>query len=294
MIDSSNKEQLNKALEFIENYEHHTISEYSLNYAKTEIGKSCFLNNINEIPIIQKELLLQKSVNELRETNLLIDNTQLLMEIIDQVFLSQIDSDDQEYKYQNVERLKNQAAKNYYSMVLEWRIKGASFSEMISSTLNYWSKLDNLEESKKILVYVGKWGDTTQGNGFRKYWTDIRTKDKTQRINLAIVRIKEELDFLENEIIKFIEVLNELHFLEESFYNKIKYGTSNINKITLIKNGLSLSLANLLVDKYMNYLEIDNVKYVVKFVTGLIDLMITNNQNQVLINEVRYYATIQK
>jgi len=91
--------------------------------------------------------------------------------------------------------------------------------------------------------------------------------------------------------IKFIEVLNDLGFVEESFYNKIKYGTDDIRKITLVKNGLSLSLSNLLVDQYSEYLIIDSLNHTVDLREGLISEMVANVENQVLTNEARYYVS---
>ncbi len=85
----------------------------------------------------------------------------------------------------------------------------------------------------------------------------ISKKTEKQQINLAIVRIKDEQDFLDNTLLKFIEVLNDLSLLDESLYLKIKYGTVDKLKILLINNGLSLSLANLLIDGYLKYLKIN-------------------------------------
>ena len=95
---------------------------------------------------------------------------------------------------------------------------------------------------------------------------------------------------MDNTIIKFIEVLNELEFIEESFYNKIKYGTDDKQKIALVKNGLSLSLANLIVDKYQSYLNIDVENSLVFLEREILNEMENNDENQVLINEASYYV----
>lgn len=292
-IDAENKKQLTNALEFIENYENDTIEQYSFRYVQTETGKSCFLNNITELPIFQIERTLQFYTEQLREQSLLIDNPDLLMDTIDDLFLSHITPDEQSLARQNIIRLKNQSARKFYSMFLKWRIKGASYSEMIRSFLTHWEKIDNTRDRMvDSLVFVGRWGDTARG-GHQLYWTDIKNKNASQRINLAIVRIKEEQDFLDNVIIKFIEVLNDLGFMEESFYNKIKYGTDDIRKITLVKNGLSLSLSNLLVDQYLQYIVIDVLNHTVELREGLVGTMMINEENQVLTNEARYYVSEQ-
>lgn len=110
-----------------------------------------------------------------------------------------------------------------------------------------------------------------------------------ERINLAIVRIKEEQDYLDNIIMKYIEVLNDLCLVDEILYLKIKYGTSDKRKVLLVKNGLSLGLSNLIVDKYVEYLVIDYESNSVEYIDGIIEAMIQNEENEVLLYELKYF-----
>lgn len=137
-------------------------------------------------------------------------------------------------------------------------------------------------------VYVDRWGDQTRG-GIRELWTDIRKKSHKEKINLAIVRIKEEQDFLDNTVIKYIEVLNDLHLLDEVLYLKIKYGTDDKLKVLLVKNGLSLGLANLVADQYSRYLKINYANNTVKYKDEIIEKMQENDENEVLIYEMQYF-----
>ncbi|MEG1567692.1 MAG: DEAD/DEAH box helicase [Anaerovoracaceae bacterium] len=285
-IDDTNNGRLKSSIEFIENYENNTVESYDYRYVQTEIGKSCFLNGINEMPVFQVENDLQRGVELLREEDVKINEPEQLMYTINNLFLEGIQQDEESLINQSIYRLRHEATRNFYCMFLNWRIKGASYAEMIKSFLSYWKSL--ISDGKETIVFVGRWGDTTRG-GYQKLWTDIKNKSIDQRINLAIVRIKEEQDFLDNTIIKFIEVLNDFKFLEESFYNKIKYGTDDKQKIALVKNGLSLSLANLIVDRYQNFLEMDIDNSVVFLLNGILDEMENNSENQVLINEAAYY-----
>ena len=108
-------------------------------------------------------------------------------------------------------------------------------------------------------------------------------------INLAIVRIKEEQDYLDNIIMKYIEVLNDLCMVDEILYLKIKYGTSDKRKVLLVKNGLSLGLSNLIVDKYADYLVIDYESNSVEYIDGIIEMMTQNEENEVLLYELKYF-----
>ena len=74
-------------------------------------------------------------------------------------------------------------------MFLSWKIDGLPFNQTITYTVRHWRKV--ISDFRDTVVYVGKWGDLTRG-GVKPLWTDIRYKDQTQLINLAIVRIKEE------------------------------------------------------------------------------------------------------
>lgn len=123
----------------------------------------------------------------------------------------------------------------------------------------------------------------------RELWTDIRKKNHKEMINLAIVRIKEEQDYLDNIIMKYIEVLNDLCLVDEILYLKIKYGTSDKRKVLLVKNGLSLGLSNLIVDKYADYLVIDYESNSVEYIDGIIEMMTQNEENEVLLYELKYF-----
>lgn len=104
--------------------------------------------------------------------------------------------------------------------------------------LKYWQTL--YRDDITVKIYVGKWGDIKSQNSNIPRYTRILGKTKAQIVNLAIVRIKEEQDFIDNNLIKFVEVLYDLDLIEPNFYSQIKYGTNDENTICLIKNGLSL------------------------------------------------------
>ena len=75
--------------------------------------------------------------------------------------------------------------------------------------------------------------------------------------------------------------------IEESFYTKVKYGTDNPEAICLLKNGLSLSLALLLINSYSRYLHIDVKDSKVHFQPDLIEAMEKEDENRILIYEVK-------
>ena len=119
----------------------------------------------------------------------------------------------------NLSRLKNMEARKYYSMMLDWRVQNKSYSEMIQLVVKYWQTL--YRDDITVKIYVGKWGDIKSQNSNIPRYTRILGKTKAQIVNLAIVRIKEEQDFIDNNLIKFVEVLYDLDLIEPNFYSQI-------------------------------------------------------------------------
>ncbi|MWN89993.1 hypothetical protein GQ597_04625 [Gilliamella sp. Pra-s65] len=81
--------------------------------------------------------------------------------------------------------------------------------KIIQRIFFYWK---NLPEDQTI-VYVGKkWGDLSLNETYLhiKNYTNLIGKTEKEKINLAILRIKEEDNFLENNLFKFVDILYEI------------------------------------------------------------------------------------
>ena len=280
-IDSNNSDDLLHASEFIENYEEGIIENYKERYTKTEIGKACILNGITEIDIFSIEKLLQAYIDTYRSNGQRINEPNQLLDIISTLFIKNIPAN----KHESLKRLENEEARKFYSMILDWRMNNKSYSEMISLFVAYWAQLYKYDNN--AIIYVGKWGDTKRPGGNIAHFTRLNGKNKTEVINLAIVRIKEEQDFVDNFLIKYVEVLYDLKLIDESFYARVKYGTEDPQTICLIKNGLSLSSAVLLLKKYHDYLVVDIDNSTVSYHDNLVREMENNRENQILIYEIK-------
>lgn len=239
-ITTMNEEELRHASEFIENYENGVVEDYQERYTSTVSGKACIMNGITELDIFAHEAAIQQQVNGYQSENLKISDSNTLLETIYELFIQYLPDNGAE----SLKRLENQEARNFYSMMFEWRVENKSYAEMINLFVGYWQQL--YKKDKNVIVYVGKWGDVKRSGSNVARYTKIFGKDRTQLINLAIVRIKEEQDFIDNTLIKYVEVLYDLELIEDNFYARIKYGTDDERAICLIKNGLSLSSAVLI------------------------------------------------
>lgn len=286
-------ERVNKTLEYIENVEPGTIAavpdNLEIRYAQSDIAKACFKNNIHEFDIHFGEEILNSNLDEYENLDLIADTNKLVSVIAD-IFIKGVEHNNND----DFVRLQYQATQNFYSMVLSWKLRGASFKEMINAILRHWEEKErNAVTDRDYKVYVGNsWGEVKlDEDEFLLRYVDLREKNRSQRINLAIVRIKEEQDFVEYNLMKYIEILNDLGKLEPVFYEKIKYGSSDPKVICMLKNGISMELSLcLLNDKYAEYLDFDLEQDKIEIDRSCVESMERENENKILIFETIFHA----
>lgn len=269
---------------FINNVEEGIVKEVDVKQPDTAFGKNCFENNLFEIDILQSEHECLVDIENYKRKGK-VSNPDDIMQIIYDVFIKHLKPGKSE-NITSLKRLENLGTRNFYSMLLNWRINNTKMYQMIWSFLEYWDELVRTEEDP--WVYVGRWGEDAR-DGFLPRWVNISKKDQNQRINLAIVRIKDEQDFVDNSIMKFIEVLNEQELLDGDTYKLIKYGTTDDKKINLAKNGISLGLISLVMEKYPSFLieELGCQTYLKK---SILDEMNSDNVNDVLLYEAKFHV----
>lgn len=278
---TSDEKKSQKADEFLENIEPGSVIDATkVKKAKTEFGKFCFAHAVHEIDIIKHELACQRIVDVFRRKGNIAEKSNDVVKIICDVFIA-ITSN------KGLQRFNHEKAQKFYAMFLEWKMENKSFQEMIQSFLKYWKYL---EKRGDVHVFVGtKWGEVKIENSPLEMWVDISEKDNVERVNLAIVKIKEEQEFIDNSIMKFIEVLNDLNLIEKKTYLKLKYGTTNQRKILFLQNGLSSSLSTLLnSNKYQNFVAVDDISGEIKISKKIVDEMILNSENEILIFEMKF------
>ncbi len=277
-ITRDNKKELENAKEFIENYEAGVIPNYNLRRVKTDAGKICFMNNINEIDIFEQEEYIEGASVEIKKKGL-IDDTGKLFDVLYEMFLCKSNKE-------IMRRFHYKETRRFYKMFLDWRITNVSFNQMISSFIKYWK---GLQSGDKSIIFVGRWGDMTR-DGVKPLWTDISNKTDKELVNLAIVRIKEEQDFLDNVLVKYVEVLNDLGLIENKLYLFIKYGTDDKRVITCIKNGINLNLPKILTGKYAGYIDVNVNDDTISFRDNIIKKMHEAGENEVIICEMGMFC----
>lgn len=280
--DSVNDDELKKQREYLKNFQQGILPDETIRTIRTDVGKACIMNDVTDFDVFKYEQEMQRRLDILKNQNETINDVSVLMQVIQNVLLFPIfNSDD---KNNDLYKLKEESVRKFYELLLTWRMENQSFSEMINSVFNYWSKL--YHKNKDVTVYAGRWGNAGTNN-LQKNQFYFRNSERTDIINLAIVRVKEEQDFITNSIMKFVEVLNDLHMLDFNFYLKVNYGTDNPKLVCMLKNGYSLNISNLLLTKYGDYLEVDVIKDEVSCSPNIIAKMKENNENSIRILEVQ-------
>ena len=249
-ITDKNESDYDRAMNRLENLEPGITDDYECQVVVTEVGLKLLENNVSEINVFESENQIKNVLEQFASSNETIRDSNTLMALIYDAFVTFIDPNNNNQR-NSLLRLKSDKAQTFYAMFLDWRIEKAPIPVMIQRFIKYWEKLpDNTP------VFVGSWGDVKKNEGeHRELFTYMKDKSIGEKINLSIVRIKEEEDFFDHVIFRFVDILNELELIDEDFYKLIKYGTTNFRVITLIKNGFSRGVAELFIKKYLDYIK---------------------------------------
>jgi hypothetical protein len=271
------------SLVYVENIERDTVEIDPEKYASTLIGQLCFNNNVYDFDIHESEDQLNRNLNGYKtvfqETK--INSPNELLNALYYIFIQDVNIEDD-----NLERLSFAASRNFYSMFIDWRTNGSSYNQMINQFTRYWSTLPD------PVIYVGgKWGERTLNEyNFRELYVDLAGMSSAQKTNLAIVRIKEEQDYVDNTLMKFIEIINDLELINSTFYDTVKYGSSNARIIILLKNGFSIELAKLISsNEYEDYLTFNFQTDDVIINREILPILNDDGINAILMYELQYH-----
>lgn len=268
-----------EALERLENIETGASGLEGARLAQTDLGRLCFRHGAHDFDVFRYELLMQDRVAD--RTGSAVSTSDELITLIVDIFLTEVelgrDTDD-------LERLRDeQGARNFYAMFLSWRAEGDPLKLMIGRYLTHWKRQDD------DLIWVGsKWGEVKRfTTEHTSAYVRRSTKSRGALVNLAIVRIKAELDFLDYNLMKYLEILFSLDLVNETFYLKLKYGTADRYVIALLRNGMSFELAHLIAESYREFVGADTAANTIELRQGLLEAMEAANINDILLFEVR-------
>jgi len=179
-------------------------------------------------------------LNSIKNNQVLNWKSEPMMGKIAHLFIKDID-DISDFE---VKRLDYKETRNYYeNHILVARKR--SLNENISSEFKYFKKRAGSEDSK---LYFGvAYGEVPYESNYysrssNNAYVDLATKSDEELINLAIVKLKMEEDFISFKLNKFIVMMLDYELITNDEYNLYIYGTTDTKKINLTKYGLSISL----------------------------------------------------
>ncbi len=141
-------------------------------------------------------------------------------------------------------RLQHEKTQKYYENYILINLK-KELREKINSQVSFFNEK---VKSGDDMLYIGEgFGDCAYNSESypkptRKPYVKLSEKNKSELVNLAVVKIKIEEDFISFTLTKFIETLFDFEIISEDDYNQYIYGTKNKSNIKLTKAGLSSRL----------------------------------------------------
>lgn len=186
-----------------------------------------------------------------------------MMDKIYILFIKGLENNITEFEFK---RLSNAEARNFYEMHISNSHK-YTLNTNINKMFEYFSKKKKTTSGQEF--YVGNtYGEISKStepypNSSNEVYVNLATKSDKELINLAIVKLKIEDDFVSFQLNKFITMMYDFNLIDEDEYNLYIYGTTDISKSTLRKIGLSGSLISRLEeDGQLDNISVDEFKNV--------------------------------
>ncbi len=140
-------------------------------------------------------------------------------------------------------RLKNEHARNYYIIYYE-KFKKNSLKQNILLTYQYFKA--RIREGNSIFYIGHSYGeivkDSDNYNKLNEVYVDLSNKTEADIINLAVVKLKMEEDFVSYHLNKLVIALYDFELITKDEYELAIYATNDQDIISLLKTGLSLNL----------------------------------------------------
>ena len=273
-----NKIKLLRSKIFNDDIKNPLLKNYDINKVETSTEKQLELKIKNEKIQEQEELILNTSINNDNKLKyLLIKNNVINFyknssetilsiqnriesykndteyqnnNIIDKlytVFIKDLDESISDYE---IKRLKNEQARNFYKLFLRNTPKPLHEKIIQRSTV-----LDKC-------YYIGEtFGEIKHPTRFyenpKDVYVNLTNKEDKYLINLSVVKICLEEDFVNYKLNNFFNLMLDLDLISTDEYNETVLGTTSPNKIKLINLGLSINMVNRLEEDG----QLENITY---------------------------------
>lgn len=165
-----------------------------------------------------------------------------------------------------IRRLKEDETRKFY----ENHIRITHMNTLKENILSMFRYFKQRVANRDALFYIGEsYGELEyQSEAYeeptRKVYVDLNDKTDKQLINLAIIKLELENQFIRFKLNKFIVMLHDFNLISDDVYNSYIYGTTDENKIRFAQYGLSMSLINRLeAHNQLHNIKLDEYKNLV-------------------------------
>ncbi|WP_338891781.1 DEAD/DEAH box helicase [Aeromonas rivipollensis] len=182
-------------------------------------------------------------------------------------------------------RLQHEAARNFYKLFINQR-HTLSLKEHIDASVLYYLSIKNKPIGKSF--YIGtSFGEIAKQDSFIRDRIDLSQKTYRELVNIALVKIKIENDFVSFTLNEYVKLLLEMSVIPEDEYNLFIYGSKNKEKSKLGRLGLSgLLISKLEKDHQLGNLIIDHFG---RLIANDEFLQYINKQNEFIQFEIRKF-----
>lgn len=187
-----------------------------------------------------------------------------IVNIIDEIFVNNHGENIDDFE---IARLGEEKARNYYNTFIYFT-QHQHLNQRIISTKDYFEKKSKTDDP---YLYIGSsYGELTSKEAGKKSKYDENEKKfdskvyidlsdaKVDLINISIVKLKIEEDFVGYKLTQLITFLKDFYVISIEYYLQIIYGTTNESVINLVRFGLSVStISELRKDNQIGNIELD-------------------------------------
>jgi hypothetical protein len=167
-------------------------------------------------------------------------------DVIDKVFLYFIKGLENQVSDISFLRLQRPKARDFYKLFTR-NLHRLNLKDHLSDTLAYFHSIKSTDSGKEFFIgnsYGEIAKNTADGVYGSNLYIDLSKKTDKELVNLALVKIKIESDFVSYKLNEYVKALFDLRLLTENDYNLHIYGTIKKSNTEFVKMGISGSLIN--------------------------------------------------
>lgn len=167
-------------------------------------------------------------------------------DVIDKVYLYFIKGLENQVSDISFLRLQRPKARDFYKLFTRDSHR-LNLKDHLSETLSYFHSIKLTDNGREFFIGTS-YGEIAKNNADGIYgsnvYVDLSKKTDKELVNLALVKIKIESDFVSYKLNEYVKALYDLQLLTENEYNLHIYGTTKKSNTAFVKMGISGSLIN--------------------------------------------------